>query len=82
MAIVLVEQYFDFAFGLADHIYAVTRGKVVYESKKFNIDKSKLRASVGVKSVQATSRQDQPDKAARTKISQTGTTHFHGGDYE
>ena len=48
MAIVLVEQYFDFAFGLADHIYAVTRGKVVYESKKFNIDKSKLRASVGV----------------------------------
>ena len=27
---------------------AVTRGKVVYESKKFNIDKSKLRASVGV----------------------------------
>ena len=48
MAIVLVKQYFDFAFGLADHIYAVTRGKVVYESKKFNIDKSKLRASVGV----------------------------------
>ncbi|MDA7598891.1 urea ABC transporter ATP-binding subunit UrtE [Alphaproteobacteria bacterium] len=48
MAIVLVEQYFDFAFGLADHIYAVTRGKVVYESKKSNIDKSKLRASVGV----------------------------------
>ena len=38
MAIVLVEQYFDFAFGLADHIYAVTRGKVVYESKKLNID--------------------------------------------
>lgn len=48
MAIILVEQYFDFAFGLADHIYAMTRGKVVYESKKSNIDKSKLRASVGV----------------------------------
>ena len=48
MAIVLVEQYFDFAFGLADQIYAVKRGKVVYESKKSTIDKSKLRTSVGV----------------------------------
>ena len=48
MAIVLVEQYFDFAFGLADRIYAVKRGKVVYESKKSTIDKSKLRTSLGV----------------------------------
>ena len=48
MAIVLVEQYFDFAFGLADQIYAVKRGQVVYESKKSTIDKSKLRTSVGV----------------------------------
>jgi len=48
MAIVLVEQYFDFAFGLADQIYAVKRGEVVYESRKSSIDKSKLRASVGV----------------------------------
>ena len=35
-------------FGLADQIYAVKRGKVVYESKKSTIDKSKLRTSVGV----------------------------------
>ena len=48
MAIVLVEQYFDFAFGLADQIYAVKRGEVVYESKRSTIDKSKLRTSVGV----------------------------------
>ena len=48
MAIVLVEQYFDFAFGIADQIYAVKRGEVVYESRKSSIDKSKLRASVGV----------------------------------
>ncbi len=48
MAIVLVEQYFDFAFGLADQIYAVKRGEVVYESRKSSIDKSKLRTSVGV----------------------------------
>ena len=48
MAIVLVEEYFDFAFGLADQIYAVKRGEVVYESKKSTIDNSKLRKLVGV----------------------------------
>ena len=48
MEIVLVEQYFDFAFGLVDQIYTVKRGEVVYESKKFNIDKSKLWTSAGV----------------------------------
>ena len=48
MAIVLVEQYFDFAFGLADQIYASKCGEVVYESKKSTIGKSKLRTSVGV----------------------------------
>jgi urea transport system ATP-binding protein len=34
MAIILVEQYFDFAFARADHIFAITRGEVVYEGKK------------------------------------------------
>jgi len=34
MAIILVEQYFDFAFSRADHIFAITRGEVVYEGKK------------------------------------------------
>lgn len=48
MAIILVEQYFDFAFGLADHIYAMTRGQVVYESPKAKVNKAKLRKSVGV----------------------------------
>ena len=48
MAIVLVEQYFDFAFGLADQIYAMTRGKIVYDCRKLEANKTKLRSSVGV----------------------------------
>ena len=48
MAIILVEQYFEFAFGLADQIYAMTRGEVVYESRTATIDKEHLRQSVGV----------------------------------
>ena len=48
MAIVLVEQYFDFAFGLADHIFAKIRGEVVYERPTVSIDKVRLRQSVGV----------------------------------
>ena len=48
MAIVLVEQYFDFAFGLADRIFAVKLGEVVYESKNSSIEKLKLHMPVGV----------------------------------
>ena len=48
MAIILVEQYFDFAFALADQIYAMTRGEIVYESRTATIDKARLRQSVGV----------------------------------
>ena len=47
-AIVLVKQYFDFTFELADKIYKLKRGKVVCESKKFTIVWSKLQAQVGV----------------------------------
>ena len=46
MAIILVEQYF--AFGLADHIYAMMRGEIVYTGRKSEISKSKLRKLVGV----------------------------------
>ena len=48
MAIILVEQYFDFAFGLADQIFAMTRGEVVYASRTADVDKARLRQSVGV----------------------------------
>ena len=36
-AIVLLTQYFDFIFELADRIYALKRGEVVYGSEKFTI---------------------------------------------
>ena len=48
MAIILVVQYFDFAFARADHIFAITRGEVVYEGKKNIIDKVKLRKAVSI----------------------------------
>ena len=48
MAIILVEQYFDFAFGLADQIFAMTRGEIVYASRTTDVDKARLRQSVGV----------------------------------
>ena len=48
MAIILVEQYFDFAFSRGDHIFAITRGEVVYEGKKNIIDKIKLRKAVSI----------------------------------
>lgn len=48
MNIVLVEQYFDFAFGLADHIFAMMSGEVVYERLTASIDKVQLRQYVRV----------------------------------
>ena len=34
--------------GLADHIYAMMRGEIVYTGRKSEINKSKLRKLVGV----------------------------------
>ena len=48
MAIILVEQYFDFAFARADHIFAITRGEIVYEGRKTIIDQKKLRKAVSI----------------------------------
>ncbi|MFN3260438.1 MAG: urea ABC transporter ATP-binding subunit UrtE [Pikeienuella sp.] len=48
MAIILVEQYFDFAYGLADRFYAVTRGAVTMEGAKAEVDREKLLSAVSV----------------------------------
>ncbi|MDC0456926.1 urea ABC transporter ATP-binding subunit UrtE [Alphaproteobacteria bacterium] len=48
MAIILVEQYFDFAFAKADYIFAITRGEIVYEGEKSIINKAKLRKAVSI----------------------------------
>lgn len=48
MAIVLVEQYFDFAYDLADQFYVLKRGAVAMQGAKSDLEKSALRACVSV----------------------------------
>ncbi len=48
MAIVLVEQFFEFAYGLADQFVVLRRGEVLLEGRKGAIDKETLLASVSV----------------------------------
>lgn len=48
MAIVLVEQYFDFAFELADQIVVLRRGKVVENAAKNDIKRKDVLAIVSV----------------------------------
>ena len=48
MAIVLVEQYFDFAYGLADQFYVLRRGAVSASGPKTGFDQAALRAEVSV----------------------------------
>jgi urea transport system ATP-binding protein len=48
MAIILVEQYFEFAYGLADQVYVFRRGAVSVSGKADSFDKAELRASVSV----------------------------------
>lgn len=46
MAIVLVEQYFDFAYGLADHIYVLRRGTVSTSGPAKTLYQAVLRAEL------------------------------------
>ncbi len=48
MAIVLVEQYFDFAFGLADQFVVLERGAVTLSGAKDAIDRKLLLSRVSV----------------------------------
>lgn len=48
MAIVLVEQYFDFAHGLADEIYVLRRGAVAASGKKTDHSRDEWHARVSV----------------------------------
>ena len=48
MAIVLVEQYFDFAFGLADQFVVLERGAVTLTGTKKEIDREQLLSRVSV----------------------------------
>ena len=48
MAIILVEQYFDFAFELADHFYAMKQGQVIVDVPKSGAIREKLLKQVSV----------------------------------
>ena len=48
IAIVLVEQYFDFAYGLADQFYVLRRGEVAMKGSKADLGQAALRAEVSV----------------------------------
>ncbi|SIO30726.1 amino acid/amide ABC transporter ATP-binding protein 2, HAAT family [Rhodovulum sp. ES.010] len=48
MAIVLVEQYFEFAYGLADRFYVMERGAVTLSGTKCELSKAELMHAVSV----------------------------------
>jgi urea transport system ATP-binding protein len=48
MAVVLVEQYFDFAWARADQVYVFRRGAVALEGRKDALDKATLHREVSV----------------------------------
>ncbi|MEO8240824.1 MAG: urea ABC transporter ATP-binding subunit UrtE [bacterium] len=48
IAIVLVEQYFDFAYGLADQFFVLRRGQVAMQGSKAELGRDALRAEVSV----------------------------------
>lgn len=48
MAIILVEQYFEFAYGLGDRFYVLRRGAVAMEGSKSTLGYDALRATVSV----------------------------------
>jgi urea transport system ATP-binding protein len=48
MAIILVEQYFDFAFSLADRFYTLKRGRVTMAAQKSEVTRKDVLANVTV----------------------------------
>ena len=48
IAIILVEQYFDFEYGLADQFYVLRRGAVALHGHKASLSRAALRAEVSL----------------------------------
>ncbi|MEM8630813.1 MAG: urea ABC transporter ATP-binding subunit UrtE [Pseudomonadota bacterium] len=48
MAVLLVEQYFDFAYGLADQIYAMRRGEISFQGARKDMPRDELLAAVAI----------------------------------
>ncbi|WP_416915280.1 MAG: urea ABC transporter ATP-binding subunit UrtE [Roseicyclus sp.] len=49
MAIVLVEQYFDFAYGLADRFHVLSRGATVFSAAKADTTREAVQAAFSLK---------------------------------
>jgi urea transport system ATP-binding protein len=50
MAIVLVEQYFDFAFDLADRFYVLSRGATVFSAEKAGTTRDAVQSAFSLQS--------------------------------
>lgn len=48
MAIILVEQYFDFAFDLSDYIYSMKRGEMLIHGCTETVDRKAFKDSVSI----------------------------------
>src|SRR6056297_2713599 len=48
MAVVLVEQFFDFAYGLGDHFVTLERGRVIHDAPRAATDRETLLGKVSV----------------------------------
>ena len=48
MAIVLVEQYFDFAFDLADRFYVMGRGAISFAATKGETTREEVRSAISL----------------------------------
>ncbi|VTN74071.1 ATP-binding component of leucine transport [Klebsiella variicola] len=48
MAILLVEQFYDFAAGLADHYLVMSRGAIVQQGKGGDMERDGVRAMVTI----------------------------------
>ena len=48
MTIFLVEQYFDFAFGLSDYLYLMQRGKIIQEGSRDDLDKKAFKKQLSI----------------------------------
>ena len=48
MTIFLVEQYFDFAYGLSDYLYLMQRGKIIQEGARDKLDKKAFKKQLSI----------------------------------
>ena len=48
MTIFLVEQYFDFAFGLSDYLYLMQTGKIIQEGARDDLDKKAFKKQLSI----------------------------------